>query len=447
MIEKPFTIFVVEDDEWYNRLLVHTLSMNPDYVVESYINGKDCLNNLYKNPDLITLDYRLPDMKGLEVLKQIKAENEDIQVILISGQDDIEVVVELLKYGAYDYIVKSNDIRDRLLNTISHIRKGEKLKRELVSLRSEIKRKYRYQNTILGNSPALQKIFQLIDKASRTNITVSVTGETGTGKELVARAIHYNSRRAGNPFVAVNVAALPDDLIESELFGHEKGAFTGANYRRIGKFEEANTGTLFLDEIADLELALQSKLLRALQEKEIVRVGSNQPVKTDCRIIIATNRNLQEAVLKGTFRQDLYYRLFGLPVELPPLRERGNDCMILSRHFIAGFCEENNLPLKTLAPEAVDKLLSYSFPGNIRELKSVIELAVTLTDDQIIREENIILGNEALLENTLEKEMTLREYSVRIVKKTLEKYNHNTRLAAEKLGIGVATIYRMLKEE
>ncbi len=447
MNEKPFRIFVVEDDEWYNRLLVHTLSLNPDYAIEAFTNGKDCLNNLHKNPDLITLDYRLPDMKGLEVLKKIKAENEDIQVILISGQDDIEVVVELLKYGAYDYIVKSNDIRDRLLNTVSHIRKGEKLKREIVSLRSEIKKKYSYQNTIIGNSPALKKIFQLIDKASRTNITVSVTGETGTGKELVARAIHYHSGRSGNPFVAVNVAALPDDLIESELFGHEKGAFTGAHYRRIGKFEEANTGTLFLDEIADLELALQSKLLRALQEKEIVRVGSNKPVKTDCRIVIATNRNLQEAVLKGTFRQDLYYRLFGLSIELPPLRERGNDCIILSRHFIAAFCEENNMPLKTLAPEAVDKLLSYSFPGNVRELKSVIELAVTLTDDQIIGSENIILGNEALLENTLEKEMTLREYSVRIVKRTLEKYNHNTRLVAEKLGIGVATIYRMLKEE
>lgn len=447
MEEKSFKIFVVEDDEWYNKLLVHNLSLNPDYEIESFKSGKECLANLHKLPDVVTLDYRLPDMKGLEILKKIKAENEEIQAILISEQDEIEVVVELLKYGAYDYIVKSNDIRERLLNTVQNIRNGVRLKREIVSLRSEVQKKYSYQNTIVGNSEATKKIYSLIEKATRTNISVTITGETGTGKELVAKAIHYNSPRANKPFVAVNVAAMPKDLIESELFGHEKGAFTGANIRRIGKFEEANGGSLFLDEIGEMDISLQAKLLRALQEKEIVRVGSNKPIKTDCRIIVATNKNLQESVLNRSFRRDLYYRLYGLPIELPPLRERGNDILVLAKHFIKSFCNENDMPIKTLSKSALDQLLSYQFPGNIRELKSVIELAITLADHDEIIGDNIVLGNDSLLLEIEEKEMSLREYNIRIVKKYLEKYDNNTKRVAEKLDIGVATIYRMLKEE
>jgi DNA-binding NtrC family response regulator len=447
MEEKSFKIFVVEDDVWYTKLLVHNLSLNPDYEIESFTNGKDCLNNLHKNPDVITLDYRLPDMQGLEVLKKIKTENEEIQVILISEQSEIDVVVELLKFGAYDYIVKSNDIRERLLNTVQNIRNGVRLKKEIVSLRSEVKKKYSYQNTIIGNNTATQNIFALIEKATRTNISVILTGETGTGKELVAKAIHYNSQRAAKPFIAVNMAAIPKELTESELFGHEKGAFTGAGYLRIGKFEEANGGTLFLDEIAEMDISVQAKLLRALQEKEIVRVGSNKAAKTDCRIIVATNQNLQEAVMKGTFRQDLYYRLYGFTIELPPLRERGNDIIILSKHFINEFCRENNMPPKSLSKLAVEKLLSYSFPGNIRELKSIIELAITVSDNDEISGENIILANNALFDENPDKEMSLRDYNIRIVKKYLEKYDNNTRLVAEKLDIGVATIYRMLKEE
>lgn len=447
MDDKSFKIFVVEDDEWYSRLLLHNLSLNPDYEIESFTNGKDCLNNLHKNPDVITLDYRLPDMQGLEILKEIKAENEDIQVILISEQDEIDVVVELLKYGAYDYIVKSKDIRERLLNTVQNIRNGVRQRREIVSLRSEVKKKYSYQNTIFGNHPATQNIFGLIEKATRTNISVTLTGETGTGKELVAKAIHYNSPRAVKPFIAVNMAAIPKELTESELFGHEKGAFTGANFQRIGKFEEANGGTLFLDEIAEMDISIQAKLLRALQEKEIVRVGNNKPVKTDCRIIVATHKNLQEAVMNGEFRQDLYYRLYGFPIELPPLRERGNDIIILSKHFIKDFCNENNLPHKVLSKPAVEKLLSYSYPGNIRELKSVIELAITLSDTDEISGENIYLGNKLLMEENIDKEMNLRDYNIGIVKKYLEKYNNNTKLVADKLDIGIATIYRMLKED
>jgi DNA-binding NtrC family response regulator len=447
MKDNSFKIFVVEDDDWYNRLLVHQLSLNPDYEIESFTNGKDCIKNLDKEPTVITLDYRLPDMKGIDVLKKIKEINPEIQVILISEQSEIEVVVELLKYGAYDYIVKSREIRERLLNTVNNICKEKKLKNEIVSLRKEVKKKYSYENTILGNSPATQKVYELIDRAIRTNISVAITGETGTGKELVAKAIHYNSARSTKPFVAVNMTAIPKDLIESELFGHEKGAFTGANFRRIGKFEEANGGTLFLDEVAEMDISLQSRLLRVLQEKEIVRVGSNNPFKVDCRIIVATNKNFQKEVKNGKFRQDLYYRIYGLPIELPPLKERGNDMLILAKHFVTAYCKENELPAKTLSKDAIHKLRSYSYPGNIRELRSIIELAVTLTEDSEILSDNIILGGDDLIPEIMENEVSLRTYNLRIVKKYLEKYDNNIKLVAEKLDIGVATIYRMLKED
>lgn len=447
MNENPFKIFVVEDNDWYNRLLVHHLSLNPDYEVVSFTNGSDCIQHLNEQPDVVTIDYRLPDIKGLDLLKEIKNRNEETQVVAISEQEDIEVVVELLKYGAYDYIVKSKDIKERLLNTIGNIRKGESLKREIRSLRQEVKKKYNYQNTIIGNSKATQKVYDLIDKAVRTNITVTITGETGTGKELVAKAIHYNSKNADKPFVAVNVAAIPNELIESELFGHEKGAFTGAAARRIGSFEAANDGTLFLDELAEMDVAMQSKLLRALQEREVVRLGSNKPLKFNCRIIVATNRNLAEEVKQGNFRQDLYYRLYGLPIELPPLRERGNDLILLSKHFIADFCRENHMDYKSLSKNAVDKLKSYAFPGNIRELKSVIELAVTLSDDEEITGDHILLGGEDLLPGLINDELTLREYTRRIVKSYLDKYDNNIKIVAQKLDIGVATIYRMLKED
>ena len=359
----------------------------------------------------------------------------------------LKVVVTLLQNGAFDYIVKSKDIRERLLNTVNNIKQGSNLKKEIVTLRQEVKKKYTDQNTIIGNSAATRKVYELIEKATRTNITVTITGETGTGKELVAKAIHYSSNRSKQPFVAVNVAAIPKELIESELFGHEKGAFTGAAFRRIGKFEEANGGTLFLDEMAEMDISLQAKLLRALQEKEIIRIGSNTPIKFDCRIIIATNKDLQEEIKKGNFRQDLYYRLYGLPIELPPLRERENDVIVLSRHFIELFCKENKMAVKTLTPEASARLLSYSFPGNIRELKSVIELAVTLADRDEITANHIVLGRgQDLLDNAFSRELSLREYDIMIVKKFLEKYDNNIKLVAEKLDLGVATIYRMLKE-
>ena len=447
MAEKSFKIFVVEDNDWYNRLLVHTLSLNPDYEIKSFVNGSDFLTCLHESPDIVTLDYRLPDMTGLELLEKIRQESNDIQVILISEQKDINTVVSLLKQGAYDYITKSEDIRDKLLNTVQNIRNGIGLKRELTTLRREIQKKYSFRQSILGESAAIKAIYELIDKALGTNITVSLSGETGTGKELVAKAIHYNSKRKDKSFVAVNVAAIPSELIESELFGHEKGAFTGAAFRRIGRFEEADGGTLFLDEIGEMELNFQAKMLRAIQEKEIVRIGSNKPVKTDCRIIVATNKNLKEEVKKGNFREDLYYRLLGLPIELPPLRERDHDILILARHFVAQFCAENEMPLKKISPQAQKKLMRYPFPGNVRELKSVIDLAVTLSVNNEIEPADILLdAGDPLSVVTLEN-LTLREYDLRIIKTVLKKNNNDIRLTAAKLDIGISTIYRILKEE
>jgi len=447
MSEKSFKIFVVEDSEWYNRLLVHTLSLNPDYEIKSFFNGKDFLNCLFESPDIVTLDYRLPDFTGLDILKRIREENCDVQVILISEQADIETVVSLLKMGAYDYISKTEDIKDRLLNTVKNIRNGIGLKREITTLRREVQKKYSFRDSILGESQAIKTVYDRIEKALSTNITVIISGETGTGKELVAKAIHYNSKRKDKSFVTVNVSAIPSDLIESELFGHEKGSFTGAAYRRIGRFEEADGGTLFLDEIGEMELSLQAKLLRVLQEKEIVRIGSNKPVRTDCRIVVATNKNLKEEVKKGNFREDLYYRLLGLPIELPPLRERENDILILARYFIGKFCEENNILSKKLSVQGQKKLMNYPFPGNVRELKSVIELAVTLSVTDEIEPADLVVDRGDPLSDVASDNLTLREYQVKIIKATLKKNNNDIRLAAEKLDIGISTIYRILKEE
>jgi DNA-binding NtrC family response regulator len=447
MADTHLKIFVVEDDEWYNRLLVHTLSLNVDYEIKSFSTAGEFLKALQESPDIVTLDYRLPDMNGLDLLKKIKEENSEVQVILISEQNDIEIVVNLLKFGVYDYIVKTNDIRERLLLTVQNIRNGIGMKREISSLRQEVHKKYQFRNTIMGESPAIKAVYALIEKALDTNITVIITGETGTGKELAAKAIHYNSKRRNKPFVPVNVSAIPSELIESELFGHEKGAFTGAVSRRIGRFEEADGGTLFLDEIGEMDPALQSKLLRALQEKEIVRVGSNKAISTDCRIIVATNRNLLEEVKKGNFREDLYYRLRGLPVELPPLRERGNDILILASHFVERFCAENEISLKKLSPQAQQKLLGYPFPGNIRELKSVVELAVTLSDTITIGPEDIILDPGNPLSDIMVDDLTLRQYELKIIKAMLRKHNNDIKTVAVKLDIGISTIYRLLREE
>ncbi|MBC8034835.1 MAG: sigma-54-dependent Fis family transcriptional regulator, partial [Chitinophagaceae bacterium] len=316
--KEAFKIFILEDNTWYGSMLHHYLSMNPEYEVRRFETPTEFFANLHEHPAVVTLDYSLPDCDGSEVLRRIHEFNKDIQVIIISGQEDVATAINLLKSGAFDYIVKDDDTKDRLWNSIQHLKEIVGLKKEVEDLRTQVGRQYDFSKIILGTSEAISKVYALIEKASKTNITVSVTGETGTGKEMVAKAIHYNSDRHKMPFVAVNVAAIPSELIESELFGHEKGAFTGAVTRRIGKFEEADKGTLFLDEIGELDINLQAKLLRVLQEKEITRVGDNAVVKINVRIIVATHKNLLEEVQQKRFREDLYYRLFGLPILLPP---------------------------------------------------------------------------------------------------------------------------------
>ena len=439
-------IFVVEDDEWYQELLVFNLEINPDHEVRTFSTGGEVLKHLHQQPAIITLDYRLPDMEGIEVLKKIKEFDPDIEVVAISEQDRIDTAVSLVREGAFDYIEKSNDIRDRLLNTINLIRRTRSLKSRIVKLEEEVGKKFDFEKIIIGQSPAIKKVFSLIEKAIKTNITVTVTGETGTGKELVAKAIHYGSKRKSGPFVPVNMAALPSELIESELFGHEKGAFTGAQMKRIGKFEEAHQGTLFLDEIGEMDITFQAKLLRALQEREIVRIGSNKPVKVETRIIVATNRNLLDEVKKGNFREDLYYRLFGLPIELPPLRERGKDVVMLAKFFLDQFTAENDLPRLTFTTAAQKKLMAYPYPGNIRELKSVVELAAVMANGEQIDEDEITFTSNDPLPDLMAQEMTLKEYTNRIIDSYLERYDQNVKLVADKLDIGVSTIYRMLKE-
>jgi len=438
-------IFIVEDDEWYSEFLIYHLTLNPDYEVKKFRTAKDFLGSLAENPNIVTLDYSLPDMTGSDVLKRIKDYNNDIQVLVISGQEDVNTAVELLKQGAYDYIVKNDDARNRILSVVNNIRKNLELREEISQLKEEIGKKYDYNKSIIGTSTAINRAFGLIDKACNSKITVSITGETGTGKELVAKAIHYNSDRKNKPFVAVNITAIPKDLIEAELFGHEKGAFTGAQNRRIGKFEEANKGTIFLDEIGEMDISLQAKLLRVLQEREITRIGSNQVIPIEVRVIVATHQNLQEEVKKGNFREDLYYRLLGLPIELPPLRDREGDILVISKHFIDEYVKENKVSKMTLSGAAQKRLLNYAFPGNIRELKAVIELACVMADNDIIEEDNIIFNNARNMTDLLSKEMSLREYNNSIVQSYLDKYDGNVLLVAKKLDIGKSTIYRMIQ--
>ena len=444
--EEPVRIFAVEDDPTYVKFLRYVLELNPDNELKIFSTGKECIAHLHEKPTIITLDYTLPDISGEEVLKKIKNYDSNLPVIIISGQEEVSTAVKLLKLGAYDYITKDEDTKDRLLNSINNARKNVSLVNEIAYLKKEISEKYEFGNSIIGSSKAIKKVFSILEKAVKTNITVSITGETGTGKELVAKAIHYNSDKKKNPFVAVNIAAIPNDLIESELFGHEKGAFTGAVARRLGKFEEARGGTIFLDEIGEMDLNLQSKLLRVLQEKEITRIGGNAVIKVDARVVVATHRNLAEEVKNGKFREDLYYRLLGLPISLPALRDRDNDIVIIARYFLDQFCQENDLGKISISKSAQEKLLKYPWPGNVRELKSVIELAAVLTSEDEITEAEINFNSVVKENNFAYEDLTLKEYTHRIIQHFLEKYDNNVIKVAKKLDIGKSTIYRYLKE-
>ena len=385
-------VFVIEDDLIFGKVVQRALEQEDNYDVHVFQSGKDFFDHLHLNPDIVSIDYNLPDMNGLEILKQVKRFNDEISTIILSGQEKVEVVVEAYSNGASSYIIKNENAVVELTNVVKNLSKSVSLRKEVEVLREEIidRRKY---DSVVGESQGILKVLKMIQKVEKSNILVLVTGESGTGKEVIANAIHYSSPRARKPFVPVNVAAIPADLIESELFGHEKGAFTGATGRRIGKFEEANGGTIFLDEIGEMELGLQTKLLRVLQESKITRLGSNKEIPLNVRVLAATNKNLGQRVKEGLFREDLYYRLQGFLIHLPPLRDRGNDIVILARHFLRLFCKSNRMDEKVFTKDALESMLKHDWPGNVRELKALVERAALISDNNQIDNSDLIFSD------------------------------------------------------
>jgi len=441
-------VFIVEDDPMYQKMVKYIMELNPDHEVRVFSKGRDCLKHLDEKPAIVSLDYSLPDMEGAEVLKKIKTHDPNIGVIVLSGQQDVATAVNLLKEGADDYVIKDNETKDRLLLSVNKIKEKQSLVNQVNQLKKQLDQRGEFRKNIIGNSRPMEHVFSLIEKAVKTDITVSITGETGTGKEVVAKAIHQNSSRRKGPFVAINMSAIPSELLESELFGYEKGAFTGAQSQKKGQFELADGGTLFLDEITELDMSMQAKLLRALQEREFMRIGGSKPIAFNVRIITASHKDMAEEVAKGNFREDLYYRLLGLSIELPPLRDRGNDVLLLAQHFLNEFTKANGMERMSFSEEARQKLLDYPFPGNVRELKAVVDLAAVMASGPSIMPEDIRFNSaRSKEENFLHEELTLEEYKERIIRHYLGKYNNDVLFVAKKLGIGKSTIYRMLKEK
>jgi DNA-binding NtrC family response regulator len=439
-------IFVLEDDSFYRRMIIHRLSMDPEYELTGFDNADDLFNSLYLAPDVITLDLNMPSVDGVEILKSIKTRAPQTKVIVVSGQEQINRAVEVLKQGAFDYLSKDEDTMERLWISVHKATQNSSMEKELEVLREEVDQKYDLNSWILGSCSKIQQVFKTIEKTLTNDINVVVTGETGTGKELVAKAIHYNSKRKNKSFIPINVSAIPDQLIESELFGYEKGAFTGANSSKPGKFEEATGGTLFLDEIGEMNLQMQAKLLRVIQEMELTRLGSNTIKKLDFRLIIATHNDLLQEVEKGNFREDLYYRLRGLSIELPPLRDRANDYKVLSLHFLNAFTKKNNMNCPKISDDALTELKKYPFPGNVRELKSIIEAAAVVCNGDIIQSEDLNLMEKDILGQLIIQNRTLDQYNAEIVAHHLTKNNNNISKTARELEIGKSTIYRMINK-
>lgn len=383
-------IFVVEDNEFFSQLIKQKLE-NDQREISLFMSAETFRSYLYQNPDIVILDYNLPESNGIDLLKEIKNFNQEIKTILLSGQDKVEVVIEAFENGAEEYIKKDDNALTLLELKVQKHSSEVNLRKEVDLLREQIIDRNKYSR-IIGESQAILKVLRLIQKVEKTNMLALITGESGTGKELVASAIHYNSERKNKPFVAVNVAAIPEDLIESELFGHERGAFTGADTKRIGKFEEANEGTIFLDEIGEMDIHMQTKLLRVLQESKITRLGSNKEIPLNVRVIAATNKNLAQRVKDGKMREDLYYRLQGFLIHLPPLRERENDLLLLAKTMLQQFCSANRLPVKTFSSEALKSMMNHPWSGNVRELKAFVERSVLISDGEVIEAEDLIFS-------------------------------------------------------
>ena len=379
-------ILIIEDEEPIRRVLVRILTEeDASFDVHEAIDGKDGLNKLKNNNyDLVLCDIKMPKLDGIEVLEKVKFSKKMLPFIMLTGHGNVSTAVEAMKLGAYDFISKPPDL-NRLLNSVRHALETKHLVNENIILKKKVAKRYK----MIGNSVAIKKIHDLIDKVAPTDARVLITGDNGTGKELVAHNIHSKSNRSSAPFVEVNCAAIPSELIESELFGHIKGSFTSAIKDRSGKFESANKGTLFLDEVADMSLAAQAKVLRALEENKIQRLGGNKDILIDVRVIAATNKNLLEEIKAGNFREDLFHRLAVILIEVPPLNERKEDIDILVKHFVNLLSSDQGLEIKTFDSKAIDTLKNYPWSGNIRELRNVIERLLILGDDPITKE-NII---------------------------------------------------------
>lgn len=457
-------ILIVEDNEYVLESIKLLLSKE-GYDVATASDGLAAIE-LFKNGqyDLVIADIKMPQMDGMELLQRLKSESPDISVIIMTAFGSIKNAVEAMKMGASDYITKPISSEEIKL-VIQKVFEKQDLVTEVKTLREELEGRYKLDN-IIGKNQKMQEIYDLILNVSLTDATVLIMGETGTGKELVAKSMHFNSGRKNKPFVPINCSALPETLLESELFGHEQGAFTGAVKQRLGKFELANGGTIFFDEIGDLPPSIQTKLLRVLQEKEFERVGGNQTIKVDVRILAATNKDLSIAIKQGTFREDLYYRINVIPIILPPLRERREDIPLLAAHFLEKCCATLKKDITAISQETMNAMISYSWPGNVRELENCIERAVIMTKDNIITDVNLSKEETSLPVQTgtiapsdgstvyfddnrittLLYEDFISYCEKQYITKTLEKHKGRVGLSAKNAMMDTKTFYRKMKK-
>ncbi|MBW1730662.1 MAG: sigma-54-dependent Fis family transcriptional regulator [Deltaproteobacteria bacterium] len=445
-------VLVVDDDEAHRTMLV-TLLSGWGYETHEADDGEAAITKVREAPfDLVLMDIRMVRVSGLEALSEIKAYNPAIPVIIMTAYSSVETAVEALKKGAYDYLTKPLDF-DELRLAMERAMDHRKLKEENQFLRQALGRQFHIEN-IIGRSGAMVRLLETVAQVAPTEATILITGDSGTGKELIASAIHFNSLRKDGPFIKVNCAAITETLLESELFGHEKGAFTGAYRRKEGQFRLAHGGTIFLDEISEMPLSMQVKLLRVLQEREFSRVGGEEVIKVDVRVIAATNKDLTKEIEAGRFREDLYYRLNVVTLHVPPLRERNEDIPILAQHFLKVFSEKNRRNLKGFTPQAMDRMLHYHWPGNVRELMNAVERAVVLSRSEyvdipdlplVIQEQRPDSGS-AVSEHLLGGGIPLEEVEKVTILKTLKATGGNKSEAARRLGITRKTLHKKLKK-
>ncbi len=447
----PGSAILVTDDDQGHRTTLVTILSDWGYRVDGAESGEAavaaCGGTRYA---VVLMDMRMPGMDGVEAMKKIHARDPALPVLIMTAYSDVETAVGALKAGAYDYLAKPLDF-DELKITLARVVEHGALKEENAALRSALAAGPEPM-TLLGRSPAVRRLAEMIDTVAPSEATVLVTGESGTGKELAAKMIHAKSGRRGGPYITVNCAALSENLLESELFGHEKGAFTGADRRRDGRFYAANKGTIFLDEIGEIPLPMQSKLLRAIQEREIQRVGGDRAIKVDVRIVAATNRNLEDEVAAGRFRADLYYRLNVVTLRMPPLRERPDDVPVLAAHFLRVFAARNGKLVKGIAPGAMDLMLRYPWPGNVRELENIVERAVVLSAGEYLGERDLppgilACGGPERPQRFDFSGMTLEEIERAAVREALDGAGGNKSEAARRLGITRKTLLTKLQGE